>query len=304
MPRAPRVHDPGSLWHLLSRGAHGRAIFDHEGDYQRFLSKLGECCAATDHRFYAYALMPNHFHFLLLAGQAPMAHLMQPLLSSHAHLLNARRETQGPVFQGRFRSIFCQREAHLLELVRYLHLNPVRAGLCNSPDDYPWSSHQAYLSGDARSWLLASEALQLFAATRPAALRQYRRFLEEGLKAGPRADLHAVLGVSKARPQLAPDTADRASAAIQAVCSALGVEEAEVRGSHRSPALSQARGLAAHFLIRSLKVPIAHAAELLGRARASIYHDLALGGALASSARFSRLLASLERGTARQKSLG
>ncbi len=295
MPRPPRVHDPGSLWHMLSRGVQGQPIFDEEAHYQRFLRKLGEFCPATDHRLYAYVLMPNHFHFLLLAGKHRLADLMQPLLSSHAHYLSARRERPGHVFQGRYQSIPCERDEHLLELVRYLHLNPVRGGLAKSPEDYPWSSHGAYLGEKTPAWLLASEALQLFSSNRGAAVRQYRRFIQDGLQMGHRPDFYPRLGPGRAGPRIEAATTERAQAAVEAICKMLGLKPAELRTERRSPVLTQARALAAYFLTEALSLPIVHAARLLGRARGSVYHDLTTGRALAASARFSKLLGSLTR---------
>jgi len=283
------------LWHILSRGVQGQRIFEEEAHYERFLRKLGEFCPATDHRLYAYVLMPNHFHFLLLAGKSALADLMQPLLSSHAHYLGARRGRPGHVFQGRYQAIACRRDEHLLELVRYLHLNPVRARLTKSPDEYQWSSHHAYLGEKAPPWLLVGEALKLFSSSRAAAVRQYRRFIQDGLQMGHRPEFYPPFGEGRSRSGVEPATAERARAAVEAICAALKLEPAEMQSERRTPVLNQARALAAYFLTQALKIPIVHAARLLGRARGSLYHDLATGRSLAVSARFSRLLDTLAR---------
>ena len=188
MPRVARVFDPGSMLHVLSRANQGEAIFAEQGETRLFLERLWRQGAEWDGRIYAYVVMPNHFHLLLRVNRQPLAALMHPLLSWYAHRYNWRRQKQGHVFQARYQSLPLEREAHLLELVRYIHLNPVRAGLVESPDEYPYSSHSAYCGQKGPAALAAGEALALFSRDRRRAVQQYRQFVKDGMSLGRMPD--------------------------------------------------------------------------------------------------------------------
>ena len=144
MARKPRLHVPGGLYHIISRGNDRQALFRDAADYRAYLKRLEAGLARHDLRCYAYCLMPNHVHLLVEPGSTPVSRLMQGVQGAYAQHLNRRYRRTGHRFQGRFRAILCEREGYLLELVRYLHLNPVRAGLCRTPEGWPWSSHRAY----------------------------------------------------------------------------------------------------------------------------------------------------------------
>ena len=129
MPRKSRIDAAGAIHHVIARGINKADIFSDNIDYRNFLSRLGIILNATKTACYAWALMPNHFHLLLRTGNTPVSTIMRRLLTGYAVNYNRRHNRFGHLFQNRYKSILCQEEPYLLELVRYIHLNPLRAGL-------------------------------------------------------------------------------------------------------------------------------------------------------------------------------
>jgi REP element-mobilizing transposase RayT len=193
MARKPRVHFPGALYHVIARGNQRQAIFIDDTDRRRYLDLLQESQLRFNYSLYAYVLMGNHVHHLIQIDQTPLAKVMQNILFRYTRYWNAKYEKVGHLFQGRYKAILCDKDSYLLELIRYLHLNPVRSKLVNDPDRYPWSSHRAYLEGTGRKWLALDKVLPLFAKTQARAVTAYRRFVRDALQAGHRDDLYEVV---------------------------------------------------------------------------------------------------------------
>ncbi len=148
MPRQPRLDAPGLLQHVMARGIEGRKIFRDDKDCESFLDRLGIILEETQTQCYAWALIPNHFHLLLRTGHTPLSKVMRRLMTGYAVTFNKRHKRSGHLFQNRYKSIVCEEDAYLLELIRYIHLNPLRAGLANDLkelDKYPWTGHSAIL---------------------------------------------------------------------------------------------------------------------------------------------------------------
>lgn len=129
----------------MARGNNGQKIFLGEDDYRTIVEMLLKLRERHAFRIYAFCLMPNHIHLLAEVGDVPTARIMQGLLTAYARTFNRRYGHRGHVFEGRYKAIVCDRESYLLELTRYIHLNPVRARLVKRPEDWPWSGHQSYL---------------------------------------------------------------------------------------------------------------------------------------------------------------
>jgi REP element-mobilizing transposase RayT len=129
MPRKARIDAPGALHHIIFRGIEQRLIFRDDRDRDQLIDRLSEILAETDTPCYAWALMPNHVHFLLKTGLTPIATIMRRLLTGYAGYFNRRHRRHGHLFQNRYKSILCQEESYFRELVRYIHLNPLRAKL-------------------------------------------------------------------------------------------------------------------------------------------------------------------------------
>lgn len=137
MPRHPRIHASGLLYHLMARGNNGQPTFLDQTDYDGFLTALQTTRGRYPFRLYAYVLMPNHVHLLVEVGATPTGKLMQALFTAYVRAFNRRHRRRGHLFQGRYKAIVCDRDSYLLELVRYIHLNPVRAGLVQRPGEWP-----------------------------------------------------------------------------------------------------------------------------------------------------------------------
>jgi len=144
MPRKARIDAPGALHHIIVRGIERRRIFSDDQDRDNFVERLGNIVTQTQTFCFAWALIPNHAHILLRTGQTPLATVMRRLLTGYAVSYNRRHRRHGHLFQNRYKSILCQEDAYLLELVRYIHLNPLRAKIVRSLTDfdkYPYSGH-------------------------------------------------------------------------------------------------------------------------------------------------------------------
>ena len=184
MARKPRVHYPGALYHVISRGNQRQDIFLDDRDRTAYLSYLSECKVRYGVQVYAFALMKNHVHLLLEVGEIPLSRFMQSLLFRYARNFNKRYAQVGHLFQGRYRAILCDKDAYLLELVRYIHLNPVRAGIVRNPERYPWTSHLNYLGKEREGLVDTDLVLGQLGANRSIGKRKYREFLLEGLDRG------------------------------------------------------------------------------------------------------------------------
>jgi len=192
MPRSSRIDAAGALHHIIARGIDGCEIFRDNTDRNNFLDRFGGIITETRTNCFAWALIPNHFHLLLRTGAVPIATLMRRLLTGYAVSHNRRHSRSGHLFQNRYKSILCQEDAYLLELVRYIHLNPVRAGIVKdikALDKYPFSGHSAIMGKVMRQWQDADWVLKLYDDRLWMARRRYRAFVEKGVSQGRRSDL-------------------------------------------------------------------------------------------------------------------
>ena len=192
MPRAPRLQYKGAFYHVISRGNRRQPIFHQKADYQRFLDRLESAVERYHFHLYAYVLMPNHFHLLLEQEDLPLFRLMQVLLTSHARWHNVRYQQTGHLFQGRYRALLCDKDSYLLELTRYIHLNPVRAQIAEKPEAYPWSSYRAYLGGQPGRALEPGPVLAMLDKREARARRAYKRFVLDAVGDGSRPELYAA----------------------------------------------------------------------------------------------------------------
>jgi REP element-mobilizing transposase RayT len=169
----------------MARGNNGQKVFLKPGDYDAFLTALGTVRERYRFYLYAYVLMPNHFHLLLEVIKAPTARILQSLLTAYVRGFNRVHRRRGHLFQGRYKAIVCDRDSYLLELVRYIHLNPVRAGLVKRPGEWKWSGHGEYLRRRKRGLIDAGPVMEELRS--PA---RYEVFVREGIQGGYRAEWH------------------------------------------------------------------------------------------------------------------
>ena len=192
MPRKSRIDAPGALHHIICRGIERRNIFRTCFDRNDFLQRLEKILIESQTPCYAWALMPNHFHLLLRTGDVPIASVMLRLLSGYVGSFNRRHRRAGHLFQNRYKSILCEEDAYLLELVRYIHLNPLRAkqvATMAELDRYPYSGHSMLVGYLDNAWQKSDKVLGHFGKRLAQARQAYRSFVEKGIGLGKRLDL-------------------------------------------------------------------------------------------------------------------
>ena len=192
MPRQARIDAPGAIHHIIARGIERGEIFRDDQDRDDFIDRLGKVVVESQTRCFAWALIPNHFHLLLQTGSVPVATVMRRLLTGYAIGHNRRHRRSGHLFQNRYKSILCQKDAYLKELVRYIHLNPLRAGLVKNMDEldrYRFSGHSYLVGKKSSDWQAVSEILSIFGDRYPQARQRYRDYLIQGIALGRQPDL-------------------------------------------------------------------------------------------------------------------
>jgi REP element-mobilizing transposase RayT len=192
MPRKARIDAPGALQHIIVRGIERKDIFRDSLDYSNLLYRIKAVLTETDTPCFAWAFMPNHFHMLLRTGQVPISTVMRRLLTGYAQQFNRRHRRHGPLFQNRFKSILCEFDAYFLELVRYIHLNPLRAGIVtdlNALKMHPYSGHTVILGKIKYEWQDVNSVLGMFSNQVSHARKAYTRFIKKGIEMGQRPEL-------------------------------------------------------------------------------------------------------------------
>jgi len=192
MPRQARLDIPGTLNHVIIRGIEGREIVSDDQDRQNFISRMGAIALETGTPVYAWALMSNHAHILLRSGPSGLSRCMRRLLSGYAVSYNRRYGRHGHLFQDRYKSIICEEEPYFKELVRYIHLNPLRVKQVESLaklDRYRWCGHSVLMGRIKGDWQDRDYVLGWFGAKEGEAKKAYRRFVKDGINQGHRPDL-------------------------------------------------------------------------------------------------------------------
>ena len=221
MPRQARLDTPDLLQYVMARGIERGEIFKDDKDRKSFLDRFANILDETQSQCYAWALLPNHLHLLLRTGPTPLSKVMRRLMTGYAVTFNKRHKRIGHLFQNRYKSIVCEEDAYLLELIRYIHLNPLRVGLLKNLrelDRYRWCGHSAILgnrknplapepsrvsyisyrlsamssSGEKQKPLAEvtiEDVLLHFGDTRKLARRRYRQFVKQGVDQGTRPEL-------------------------------------------------------------------------------------------------------------------
>ena len=192
MPRSARIDIPGLLQHVIVRGIERRDIFLDDSDRRLFLERLSRLLADTGTDCLAWALMSNHFHLLLCPRVTKLSVFMRRLLTGYAIVFNLQHKRSGHLFQNRYKSIACQEDVYLLELIRYIHLNPLRAGLAKSIDEldrYPWSGHAVLMGKQEFAGQNIDDVLRMFGQKKKNARQSYREFVHDGIRQGKRDEL-------------------------------------------------------------------------------------------------------------------
>jgi putative transposase len=278
MARRPRLLASGVLYHVIVRGNHRQKTFLNESDYQAYLERLGRYRKRLAVTVYAYCLMPNHVHLLVETGSQPLSRFMQGLQQSYTQYFNRQHHKVGHLFQGRYKAIVCDKDEYLLGLVRYIHLNPIRANMVQKLDAYPYSGHRHYVEGRVSEVLEPGRVLDLLGGR-----AGYRRFVLEGLKEGHREDYYQVedqrfLGAEEFAQKLKRKVNEeeifrrkkQLSVVFRSAARAVEVEPQVLEGADRGWEVSQSRALVGYVLIRRLGYKLKDVAKCLGRDVATV----------------------------------
>ena len=262
MARKPRVHYPGALYHVTLRGNAGQTVFFDDRDRTRFYLLLQEGIERFRHRIHAFCLMSNHVHVAVQVGDVPLSRIIQNLSFRYTRWINWRLSRSGHLFQGRYKAVLVDADAYLLELTRYIHLNPVRAGIVKEPEDYPWGGHRAYLGREVIPWLTTDWVLSQFSKRQSSAREAYGRFIQDGKKGIYRREYHAgsgtdsrILGNDQFIDRVLKKEEKRSrrrvnfDRIIEQVCKSFALEEGTLLVSGRDHTVSKARGMAAWIVL-------------------------------------------------------
>lgn len=192
MPRSARIDTAGVLHHIIVRGIEKRKIFRDDKDREDFIDRLSVILPETKTACYAWALMSNHVHLLLRSGEAGISKVMRRLLTGYAVSFNLKYRRHGQLFQNRYKSILCQEDTYLKELVLYIHLNPLRANIVSSIQElnkYPYSGHRTLMGRNKRPWQDIGYVLSYFGKNMAAARKGYSDFIKKGVEQGRRPEL-------------------------------------------------------------------------------------------------------------------
>jgi putative transposase len=192
MPRRARLDSPGTLHHIIIRGIEKRRIVDDKRDRENFVSRLGDVVTETKTAVYAWSLMTNHAHFLVRSGPEGISQLMRRFMTGYAISYNLRHHRHGHLFQNRYKSIICDENKYFAELVRYIHLNPLRAGIVKTLPELDVSGycgHAVIMGKISRDWQDRAYVLNWFGNSEGEAKEAYREFVKGGIDEGKRPDL-------------------------------------------------------------------------------------------------------------------
>jgi REP element-mobilizing transposase RayT len=283
MPRAPRIHVEGGYYHVILRGNHREDIFFCPSDRDRFEELVAEVIERFRMRVHAYCWMTNHVHLLMQVSEAPLGRAMMRIASRYARATQKTRPTTGHLFERRYRAILIDADSYLLELIRYIHLNPVRARMVSDPDRYLWSSHHNYLGLRTSTWITTDVALSLFHKQENQARSAYQRFILGGIGqrsskmkelATGRADEPRVLGDDQFMNNLKLHWRPRArvtmASLIESVCREFQVDTNEILRPCRSRRAAMIRSVIAHRAIHLRIGALSDAARHFNRSASTL----------------------------------
>ena len=281
MPRKLRIHVPNSFYHATLRGNHQQNLFRIESDRRLLNAIVARAMDLYDSRIHAYCWMTNHLHFLIQVGEAPLGALMRQIASSYARAFQMKLETTGHLFERRYHARMVAADAYLLAVLRYIHLNPVQAGIVRCAADYPWSSHLAYAGGRAEPWLTTDFALSMFSTNLAAARVGYRHFMADGDPDwSPLADEPAAMPTPPRTRQnlwhprtLAAQTVEQL---VAEACARFDIQTAELRSPSRERRVVLARGWIGHEALARKVATLSEISRLLGRDRSTLRHAMRL----------------------------
>jgi len=258
MPRKPRIHPDGAVYHVILRGNARQEIFSDDRDRFRFYDILHKSYERFRYRIVAFCLMNNHIHLAVQVGEVPLSRIIQNVSQRYTQWFNWRHQNCGHLFQGRYKAIMVDADSYLLDLAAYIHLNPVRARVVQQPEQYPWSSHRAYLGKETLPWLDCTIVLSQFSEKTDKAAERFASYVVEKTGEGHRGEFHGeksldnrlfgddgfvedVLGPTEAKLEKMPDVAT----VVETVERLFGMSREQLAEYGQMRAASEARAVAA-----------------------------------------------------------
>ncbi|MDQ5858260.1 MAG: transposase [Acidobacteriota bacterium] len=283
MPRPPRLEFSGAVYHVIARGNEQRDVFRDDADRELYLRRLAHYRDQFRFRLYAYCLMSNHVHLALETGPVHLSRIVLSLHGSYAQAFNQRHQRVGHLFQGRYKAFLVQKTSYLLALVRYIHENPVKAGLVSEPRLYRWSSDRFYRGAHAPDWLDTRGLFELLGADPGRAARRYRTFMTS-VQSEAYEDLKAVAHVVKGDERFsrralekATETDRRRSWSIEkiarVVASRAGLDLEEVRSREFSRERARARAITGLVARTHCHIPLTKVSEFFRRDESTLVRD-------------------------------
>lgn len=276
MARKARIHIPGGLYHVMLRGNGGQDIFFCPEDRYRLFILIQEGIERFGHRVHAFCLMGNHIHLAIQVSDIPLSRIMQNLSFRYTRWINSSYKRMGHLFQGRYKALLVDKDSYLLELARYIHLNPVRASLVDDPAEYEWSGHRSYLGKEHIPWLTCDAVLAQLGSTVKEGREQYARFVMDALDEKHRPEFHQggddsrVLGEDHFLQQVMAQTDEVAVKISLDDLLALVAREFEIDlrdlcSVSRKRNLTEARGVAAWLVAETGQHTLAELARCMHR---------------------------------------
>jgi REP element-mobilizing transposase RayT len=276
MARPGRIELAGGLYHVITRGNERKAVFRDDHDRSRYLERLAGYREKFSFQLLAYCLMDNHVHLAIETGKVPLSKIMAGLQSSYTQYFNRRHDRVGHLFQGRYKAFLVEEDPYALALVRYIHENPVKAGMVERPELCVWSSDRFYRKGRGPAWLDSDRILRMLGRSRSAAVRAYRRLMREeveeryedvltwaGAVKGDEAFADRVLQ-TVGEPPTVPKGITIESIARE-VAREEGLDLGRMRGASRDRESSRGRLMAAWLARDICKIPVTRSAKYFGR---------------------------------------
>jgi REP-associated tyrosine transposase len=283
MPRSPRIHARGAMYHVTLRGNHRQDIFFTVDDRWLLTDIVRSVMSSCGAQVHAYCYMPNHIHLLIQVDDTPLSRIMLLIASQYARRIQARLETTGHFFERRYHAVVVDTDAYLVTLLCYIHHNPVRACLVRSPDDYRWSSHHAYLGTRVEPWITTEFALRMLDSDRARALAAYETLMARPLERSPLANCNArdprILGGDSFARKVLGDKWDVQSSVklaqlIDDACARFCVTIAELQSTSRLANLIRARLWVAEQAVAAGIASRASVARVFNRYGPSFRHTL------------------------------
>ncbi|HZI65900.1 MAG TPA: transposase [Thermoanaerobaculia bacterium] len=283
MPRPPRLEFSGAVYHVVARGNEQRDVFRNDSDREFYLDRLAHYRDRFRFRLYAYCLMTNHVHLALETGPVFLSRIVLALHGSYAQAFNRRHGRVGHLFQGRYKAFLVQKASYLLALVRYIHENPVKAGLVAEAPNYRWSSDRFYRGARAPDWLDTTGLLQLLGADPGRAARRYQTFMASN-RSGAYEELDPVgrvvkgdEGFARAALEKAPPAERRRTWTVEQIAGVVarkaGLDLEAIRSGKFSPERARARAITGLVARTRCQIPLTRVAVFYRRDQSTLVRD-------------------------------